>query len=141
MEMQQIRYFLAVAKTLNFTRAADECHVSQPSLSRAIKLLEQELGGDLFRRERALTHLTDLGRLMLPVLTRAYESAVTAKTLATSYKQGKTSPLQLALSQTVNLALLGPSLTELKKVFPGVELQLFRGTALEILERLKSGRA
>ena len=52
MEMHQVRYFLAVARTLNFTRAAEECNVAQPSLTRAIKLLEGELGGDLFRRER-----------------------------------------------------------------------------------------
>ena len=55
MEMHQIRYFLAVARTLNFTQAADECNVSQPSLSRAVIKLEEELGGDLFRRERSLT--------------------------------------------------------------------------------------
>jgi DMSO/TMAO reductase YedYZ molybdopterin-dependent catalytic subunit len=52
MEMHQVRYFLAVARLLHFTRAADECHVTQPSLTRAIKQLEDELGGDLFRRER-----------------------------------------------------------------------------------------
>ena len=58
MEMHQIRYFLAVAEELNFTRASEKCNVSQPSLSRAIKLLEEELGGPLFHRERIRTHLT-----------------------------------------------------------------------------------
>jgi Bacterial regulatory helix-turn-helix protein, lysR family len=57
-QARQFRYFLAVSRTLNFTRAAKDCHVAQPSLTRAIKLLEAELGGDLFRRERNLTHLT-----------------------------------------------------------------------------------
>ena len=52
MEMQQVRYFLAVARTLNFTRAAEECNVAQPTLTRAIQQLEEEFGGDLFRRER-----------------------------------------------------------------------------------------
>jgi DNA-binding transcriptional LysR family regulator len=51
MEMHQVRYFLAVARVLNFTRAAEECHVAQPSLTRAIRQLEGELGGDLFRRD------------------------------------------------------------------------------------------
>ena len=58
MEMHQVRYFLAVARALNFTRAAEECHVAQPSLTRAIRQLEGELGGDLFRRERPQAQLT-----------------------------------------------------------------------------------
>ena len=68
MEMHQIRYFLAAARTLNFTRAAEECNVAQPSLTRAIQQLEQEFSGDLFRRERKLSHLTDLGQRMLPLM-------------------------------------------------------------------------
>jgi DNA-binding transcriptional LysR family regulator len=139
MEMHQIRYFLSVAKTLNFTHAAEECHVAQPSLSRAIRNLEDELGGELFRRERSLSHLTELGRLMLPLLTQAHESAQAAKTLATSYKSGISAPLRLALSHTINLALLVASLTELVKVFPGLELKFFRGNAPEIAEHLKRG--
>ena len=78
MEMHQVRYFLAVADELNFTRAAEKCGVTQPSLTRGIKRLETELGGDLFRRERSLTHLTQLGKLMLPSLKAVYESAVSA---------------------------------------------------------------
>jgi DNA-binding transcriptional LysR family regulator len=62
MELQQIRYFLAAARELNVTRAAMKCNVSQPSLTRAICLLKAESGGDLLRRERSLTHLTDLGQ-------------------------------------------------------------------------------
>jgi DNA-binding transcriptional LysR family regulator len=141
MEMHQIRYFLAVAKTLNFTQAAEDCHVAQPSLSRAIRNLEEELGGDLFRRERALSHLTELGKLMLPLLTQAFESAQAAKSLATSYKTGTSAPLRLALSHTINLALLVPFLTELVKVFPGLELKFFRGSVVEIAEHLKRGES
>ncbi|WP_137045829.1 LysR family transcriptional regulator [Pseudolabrys sp. FHR47] len=139
MEMHQIRYFLSVAKTLNFTQAASDCNVAQPSLSRAIKALEDELGGALFRRERALSHLTDLGRMMLPLLTQCHESAVAAKALAASYKKGATAPLRIALSHTVNLALLVPVLSELAKAFSGLELQFFRGDGHAIAERLKAG--
>ncbi|MBZ9817678.1 LysR family transcriptional regulator [Mesorhizobium sp. CA7] len=56
MEISQVKYFLAVAKELNFTRAAEQCNVTQPALSRAIKLLEDEFGGPLFHRERRFTH-------------------------------------------------------------------------------------
>ena len=66
MEMQQVRYFLAVAEELNFTKAAEKCNVAQPSLTRAVKLLEGELGGPLFHRERANTHLSELGRMVQP---------------------------------------------------------------------------
>src|ERR1700751_4007550 len=78
MEMHQVRYFLAVAQLLNFTRAADACNVTQPSLTRAIKQLEAELGGDLFRRERPAAQLTELGLRMHPLLKQYYEAAVGA---------------------------------------------------------------
>jgi DNA-binding transcriptional LysR family regulator len=62
MELHQVRYFLAVCDTLNFPLATERCNVSQPALTRAVKKLEGELGGLLFRRERNLTHRTDHGR-------------------------------------------------------------------------------
>ena len=93
MEMHQVRYFLAVARTLNFTRAAEECNVTQQSLTRAVQKLEDELGGQLFRRERALTHLTDLGRQMLPLLERTYEAAQAAKALAKGIGKAQVAPM------------------------------------------------
>ena len=66
MEMHQIRYFLAIADKLNFTRAAEVCAVTQPAMTRAIQNLELELGGPLFHRERANTHLSELGRIVKP---------------------------------------------------------------------------
>ncbi len=82
MEMHQVRYFLSVARHLNFTQASRELRVSQPSLTRAIQRLEGELGGELFRRERSNTHLSHLGRAMLPHLEAAFTSAEAAKALA-----------------------------------------------------------
>src|SRR5260370_42525149 len=84
-EMHQIRYFLAVCETLNFTRAAGACNVSQPSLTRAIKGLEDELGGPLFRRERNNTHLTSLGEMMRPHLTQVLIEIDAAKERAKSF--------------------------------------------------------
>lgn len=139
MEMHQIRYFLAVARTLNFTRAAQECNVAQPSLTRAIKLLEAEFEGDLFRRERSLSHLTELGKRMLPLLQQCYDSAVNARTLATSIKSGEVATLKLGLSRTVNIELLVPHLCELTRNFNGLELKFVRGDAREIVEALKQG--
>src|ERR1041385_7569275 len=84
-EMHQIRYFLAVCETLNFTRAAEACHVSQPSLTRAIKALEDEFGGPLFRRERNNTHLTGLGEMMRPHLSQVLIETDAAKERAKSF--------------------------------------------------------
>jgi DNA-binding transcriptional LysR family regulator len=141
MEMHQVRYFLAVARALNFTRAAEECHVAQPSLTRAIKQLEHEFGGELFRRERNLTHLSDLGNRMLPLMQQCYDSALSAKTLATSIKTGAVAPLSIALATAVQIGLVVPFLTELVRVFPGLELRFQRGTGTEVAELLKKGEA
>jgi DNA-binding transcriptional LysR family regulator len=141
MEMHQVRYFLAVARTLNFTRAADECNVTQPSLTRAIKQLEGELGGDLFRRERPAAQLTELGQRMLPLLRQCYDAALGARSLASSFRSGDVGALRLALSHTLDIALLIPFLEELKRSFKGLEFKLMRGTTLEIAEHLKKGEA
>ena len=66
MEMHQVRYFLALCDELHFTRAARRCGVTQPSLTRAIKMLEKELGGALFERERGNIRLSELGRAIVP---------------------------------------------------------------------------
>lgn len=139
MEFHQIRYFLAVCETLNFTRAAEECNVTQPSLSRAIKLLEAELGGDLFRRERTLTHITDLGQAVLPALRQAYESTLAAKTMAKSYLKEGHAPLRLALSRSLDMEVIAPPLSEITKAFPHIEIKMFRGPPHEIDERMKGG--
>jgi DNA-binding transcriptional LysR family regulator len=141
MEMHQVRYFLAVARALNFTRAAEECHVAQPSLTRAIRQLEGELGGDLFRRERPQAQLTELGQRMLPLLKQCYESALSARSLASAIKKGEVGSLRLALSQTIDPALVMPHVIELGKLFSGLELKLYRGTSADILAQLKRGEA
>jgi len=141
MEMHQVRYFLAVAKHRNFTRGAEECNVSQPSLTRAIKQLESEFGGDLFRRERPQAQLTELGERMLPLLKQCYESATSARELALSMKKGEVASLKLALSHTFDINLLLPHLNEVRQRFERLECKLLRGTAAEVVELLKSGEA
>jgi len=139
MELHQIRYFLAVCDTLNFTRAAEQCHVSQPSLTRAVKKLEDELGGELFRRERSRSHLTELGRAMLPFLQQSLDSAMAAKAHAESYGRGETAPLHLGISATIEIRTLLPALRELARAMPGLKLRLVRRSAKEALQQLEEG--
>jgi len=139
--MHQVRYFLATASELNFTKAAEKSNVTQPSLTRAIKQLEDELGGDLFRRERPQAQLTELGQRMYPLLKQCYESALGARSLASAIKSGEIGSLKLALSHTINLELLTSYLTELNRLFSRLEVTLLRGTAPDIVRLLKSGEA
>jgi LysR family transcriptional regulator, hydrogen peroxide-inducible genes activator len=75
MEMHQLRYFVAVARSGNFSRAADECHVAQPSLSQQILKLEDEVGERLFERTRRRAILTPAGTLFLPHALNILEAA------------------------------------------------------------------
>ena len=79
MEIHQVRYFLAVRDALNFTKAAGQCNVSQPALTRAIQKLEEELGGPLFHRDRSPTSLTELGRQVTPLLEQVWDGVTGAK--------------------------------------------------------------
>ncbi|MBP6010893.1 MAG: LysR family transcriptional regulator [Alphaproteobacteria bacterium] len=139
MEMHQVRYFLAVCRTLNFTKAAEECNVAQPSLTRAIQKLEEEFGGLLFHRERANTHLTDLGRAMQPHLERTYDAAQTAKQLATSYKKGDVVHLRLGVSATVPSDTVTSVLGGVRQSMPGFELTLDGGADTKLLDGAVAG--
>jgi DNA-binding transcriptional LysR family regulator len=141
MEMHQVRYFLAVAQLLNFTRAAEDCNVTQPSLTRAIKQLEAELGGDLFRRERPAAQLTELGQRMHPLLKQCYEAAAGARSLASSFKTGEIGALRIALTHSIDLSMLIPHLNEIKRQFNQLELRFLRGTSREVADFLKKGEA
>src|ERR1700674_3666561 len=139
LEMHHIRYFLALSETLNLTKAAERCNVTQPALSRAIKALETELGGELLRRERTLSHLTKLGQRMLPMLRRCYETALAAKMATASIRKGETAPLSVAVTHTVALGPFSPMWRELSRAFPGLQLKLCRGSGREVAEYLRSG--
>jgi DNA-binding transcriptional LysR family regulator len=141
MEMHQVRYFLAVARTLNFTRAAEECNVSQPSLSRAIKQLELELGGELFRRERPQVQMTSLGLYMHPPLKQCYESALAARALAQAVRKRTVASLGLAVSLSVNIGMLLAPLALLRERSGALQIRLLRGQPDELLAYLKNGEA
>src|SRR5262245_17185738 len=139
MEMHQIRYFLAVCQELNFTRAAEACHVAQPSLTRAIKLLEEELGGPLFHRERANTHLSELGRVMRPYLEETYRQSQQAKDIAARFIKLDDTPLKLGIMCTIGPDNLVGLISGLQDTHPGVELQLIDAPAVELQDKLFAG--
>jgi len=139
MEMHQIRYFLAVSEANNFTRAAAACHVSQPSLTRAIQKLEHELGGPLFRRERRRTGLTALGQLMKPYLEETLASAETARQEAARFRKLERAPLTLGVMCTIGPPRLVPLVNRLATRIPGLEFKLREAHGQRIVELLLAG--
>ena len=138
-DLTQIRYFLALARTLNFTRAADACHVTQPALTKSIQRLEVELGGPLLLRERLLTQLTPLGQAMLPLLEQTYAASERVKEYAASLKHDKASPLRVGFAPDVPT---GPFLSlfgELAARLPGFELSVQDAPGAELAEALLHG--
>lgn len=138
MEMNQIRYFLAAADTLNFTRAAERCNVSVPSLTRAIRTLEEELGGELFRRERHLTHLTDLGRLMQQHLAVALDATELAQQEAARRVSADTH-LKMGVVSTMPARHLVGYLRALRSAGPDVRLQIWEANCEELSDALLKG--
>lgn len=139
MEMHQVRYFLAAARLLNFTRAAIECNVSQPSLTKAILKLEDEFGGPLFRRERARTHLTELGKAMLPHLQRTFDAAQAACQLAKEMGRAEVAPLSIGISHLVPDEGLVVILRDLSDRLSGIEIEIETGTEPDLVEAAISG--
>jgi DNA-binding transcriptional LysR family regulator len=114
-ELQQVRYFLSLARTLNFTRAADECNVTQPALTKSIKRLEEALDGQLIYRQRNHTQLTPFGRAMLPLLEQIYSAAEVTKAQASMFHRLGGSTLRLGTSIELDTAFLVPVLRELNR--------------------------
>ncbi|PWV97189.1 LysR family transcriptional regulator [Hoeflea marina] len=138
MEMHQIRYFLMACETLNFTRAAQRCEVSVPSLTRAIQALEDEFGGQLFRRERSLTHLTDLGRLMRQHLGAAREATEAARRDARRYADADTA-LKLGVVATMPARHLTGYLRTLGEAASELRLHVWEANCEELTEALRHG--
>jgi DNA-binding transcriptional LysR family regulator len=141
MKIHQIRYFLAVCEQLNFTQAARKCHVTQPSLTRAIQRLEKEFGGYLFQRERPKVELTDLGKLVRPYLQEAWEEGQAAKKGAKEYGVKAPMQLNLAIMCTIATALLIHLFSRFRAAHPDIQLDLIDGTAQSIEEQLIGAKA
>jgi DNA-binding transcriptional LysR family regulator len=140
MEMSQIRYVLAGSQTLNFTRAAEACNVSQPALTKGIKALEAELGAPLFLREGRRVLLSEFGRTMLPHLRQIVEEADAARTLAENYRLLDKPPLRLGVLSTIGHVRLARFLARLESAHAGIELAVSEGSLAHLREELGAGR-
>jgi DNA-binding transcriptional LysR family regulator len=139
-ELYQIRYFLALCETLNFARAAERCNVSQPSLTRAVQKLEQDLGGLLIHRERRNTRLTALGELVRPMLEEVLSHSGRVKGVAEQHLSGKKRALRLGLLPSIGPMRLAPLLIRFAVEQPDIELTLVETPLSRFNELLLSNR-
>ncbi len=139
MEMNQVRYFLAVCEHRNFTHAASASNVSQPSLTAAIKKLEAELGGALFIRDRAGCRLTALGKLMLPRLKAMQAEAREAKAEAVRHTRLERVPISIGLGETIGLNRISKAVERFRARVPQVEIELIVATPDDLLNGLREG--
>lgn len=140
MEMHEIRYFLALAETSNFTRAAERCNVSQPALTRAIQGLEAKLGaGPLVTRERGGTHLTELGALMRPYFTQMLAELEGAKAKAQDYIRLSGATLSVGLMCTIGPSRLVGLFANFAHAHQGIDINLADGPVPEIERKLAQG--
>lgn len=139
MEMHQVRYFLAVCESGNFTRAAEHCHVSQPALTNAIKKLEEELGGLLFHRERTRILLTRLGELVKPRFAQMQQQAESALKDADSHLRYRKVPLNVGVMVTIGPEVLAPLLADFRRANAEVEVAVREGSPETLIQGLDAG--
>lgn len=137
MEIHQLRYFLAVAHTGNFSRAAEICHVAQPSLSQQIGKLERELKERLFDRERHGAVLTEAGERLLPRAERILEELQMAQEEIRDLAGEVSGPLRLGVLPTIAPYYLPKILPKFLAAFPAVELSVDEETTQHLVQSLR----
>ena len=138
MELHQLRYFVAVARTGNFTKAAATCHVSQPSLSQQIIKLESELGEALFDRRRDGAGLTFAGELLLRHAERVLAEVKEAESQVREIRRLARGRLRVGAIPTMAPYLLPAPLARFRQQLPGVEVTLHEMITAELLAALRA---
>jgi DNA-binding transcriptional LysR family regulator len=139
MELRHLRYFVAVAETLSFARAARALNLSQPPLSRQIRALEEELGTALFARTKRSVQLTPAGAALLPEARRLLREADGLKAGALRLAAGEVGTLALGFISVAAYNLLPELAPEFRRRHPGVKLALQEATSDVLLPGLRQG--
>ena len=134
MELQQLRYVIAVARTANFSRAAEFCHVSQPSLSQQIKKLEDELGERLFDRRKRAAKLTSHGETFLRRAIGILEEVDAAKREAADAQDLLRGTLTIGVLPTIAPYLLPEVMAQFTEKYPGVEIVVQEDTTARLIK-------
>jgi DNA-binding transcriptional LysR family regulator len=140
MELRHLRYFVGVAEALSFTKAAQKLHTAQPSLTRQIKDLEEELGVRLLNRTKQLVTLTDEGRSFLTDAKRVLALATETVESVRRFQSGEVRALNVGYVSNLFYDLLPRTLTSFHKSFPAVSVNLFDLSCGDQFRALEDGK-
>lgn len=139
MELRHLRYFDAIAETLNFTRAAERLHVTQSTLSHQIKQLEEELGTPLFDRSGKHVRMTEAGEILRSHMTPALEQIDLGLQALRAPGEAVTVSIRLGTTPSFNTQMVPTCVATLLKSYPGIQMTVEELAAGQILKRLRSG--
>ena len=139
MELHQLRYFVAVADERHFTKAARGLRVAQPSVSRAIRVLEEELGTSLFHRMKGRVALTPAGEILLPWARRALADVDGATGEVRELADLRRGRLAVGATPSLTITLLPPALAKFHAAFPGIQLVVHEAGSRDLVGELEQG--
>ena len=139
MEIRTLRYFLAVAREENMTRAAETLHVTQPTLSKQLKALEDELGKKLFTRHSFNIRLTDEGMLLRSRAEDLVRMADKIEQEFVSLDDITGGDLYLGLAESFQIRFLAKAIREFKKTYPNLHYHITSGDTEQIADKLDKG--
>ena len=139
MEFHQLRYFVAVAEERHFTKAARGLHVAQPSVSRAIRVLEEELGTSLFHRMKGNVALTPAGETLLPWARRVLADVDGATGEVRELADLRRGRLAVGATPSLTITLLPPALAKFHSAYPGIDLVLQEAGSRDLVRELEQG--
>lgn len=137
--LQQLRYFLAVAETRHFTRAAELTRVAQPSLSKQIHSLESELGAPLFSRARGNITLTPAGEALVPIARRILADVDTARLEVGELVGLKRGRVRVGATPSLCVSVFADVLSRFQNAYPGIRLVVEEGGSRDLAKALLRG--
>ena len=139
MEIRVLKYFLTIAREENITRAAEQLHITQPTLSRQMMQLEEELGVRLFQRNRVSVTLTEEGRLLRRRAQEILELAEKAEQEIILNRETVTGTIGIGCGETRNMEGLSRLMTSFRQHYPEVVFHIYTANADDVKEKLENG--
>jgi DNA-binding transcriptional LysR family regulator len=139
MELRLLKYFIAVAEELHFTRAADRLHIAQPPLSQQIKQLEEELGARLLERSKRQVELTIAGKAVLEEARRTIAQAERVAIVARRAVRGEVGELSVGFSSSAPYTMLPAIIRTFRARYADVKLTLHEGSTEDLIAKLRAG--